>query len=470
MSGQPLQKVGDAKKFRDVYMATLQLQADINKKNFDANALYKRTGVVPTEILDYRSTSEKLADLLNLKIMLRSKLRQIADSRNAEDIAHNLSSDQLVFVSQRINAIIKDLKPKYKFGIPAEIFMAYIGQEMKKEEYNVLKENSLTTDGINEATDDPPDVTEEQLREYEEAERFAPPELSEAGATDVSTKSTREADTYDLTIPLPPIPLQGEKERRQDYLNKMFGPAGFFTKFGTGGKGQKAGASILDLIKIVKAYEKAGAIETMPKRTKIPLLEALFNNWDDIERLYELKGEGGAGEVGGAEGEGLRKIKGKGVDYTKGIEPLQKYAPLGQYYINQQKLKDDIITCCRADGRNVGEWRARRVSLPLANLVRKLVNKGKPTFDDLNELNDEDKHTLAEFIRKAKLDLDIPNSKIDREDLNQFEIMKGQIMAGNDSTELIKKFKLLIVKLCNDGRLPKGQGKGILLDLASLGY
>jgi hypothetical protein len=468
MSGQPLQKVGDAKKFRDVYMATLQLQADINRKNFDANALYKRTGVVPTEILDYRSTSEKLADLLNLKIMLRSKLRQIADARNAEDIAHNLSSDQLVFVSQRIDAIIKDLKPKYKFGIPTDIFMAYVGQEMKKAEYDVLKVNSLTTDGINEATDEPP--TDEQLKYYDAVEDFAP-EPSEAGATDVSTKSTREADTYDLTIPLPPIPLQGEKEKRQAYLNKMFGPSGFFTKFGTGGKGQKAGGSILDLIKIVKTYVNAGAIENMPNTKKIPLMEALVENWDDIERLYELKAEGGAGEVGGAEGEGLRrKIKGRGVDYTKGIEPLQKYAPLGQYYINQQKLKDDIITCCRADGRNVGEWKARRVSLPLANLVRKLVNKGKPTFDDLNELNEEDKHTLAEFIRRAKLDLDIPNSKIDREDLNQFEIMKGQIMAGNDSTELIKKFKLLIVKLCNDGRLPKGQGKGILLDLASLGY
>ena len=465
MSGQPLQKVGDAKKFRDVYMATLQLQADINKKNYDANALYKRTGVVPTEILDYRSTSEKLADLLNLKIMLRSKLRQIADARNAEDIAHTLSSDQLVFVSQRIDAIIKDLKPKYKFGIPTDIFMAYVGQEMKKAEYDVLKANSLTTDGINEATDDPPEL------DYSEVERFSPSALSEAGLTDVSTKSTREADTYNLTIPLPPVPLQDDRERRQDYLNKMFGPAGFFTKFGTGGKGQKAGGSILDLIKIVRAYQRAGAIETMPKTTKIPLMEALFNNWDDIERLYEIKAEGGAGEVGGAEGEGLRrKIKGRGVDYTKGIEPLQKYAPLGQYYINQQKLKDDIITCCRADGRNVGEWKARRVSLPLANLVRKLVNKGKPTFDDLNELNEEDKHTLAEFIRRAKLDLDIPNSKIDREDLNQFEIMKGQLLSGNDSKEMIKQFKLLIVKLCNQGRLPKGQGKELLMDLATLGY
>ena len=244
----------------------------------------------------------------------------------------------------------------------------------------------------------------------------------------------------------------------------------FFTKFGTGGKGQKAGGAVSDLAKIVRAYVSARAIKKMPTTTKIPLMEALVENWEDIERLYELRASG----AGGAEGEGLRRKKGrgiaKGVDYDKGIEPLQKYAPLGQYYINQQKLKDDIITCCRADGRNANDWKARRVSQSLANLIRKLVGKGKPTFDELSELSEEDKHTLAEFIRKAKLDLDIPNSKIDREDLNQFEIMKGQLLSGNDSKEMIKTFKLLIVKLCNQGRLPKGQSKELLLDLASLGY
>ena len=171
-----------------------------------------------------------------------------------------------------------------------------------------------------------------------------------------------------------------------------------------------------------------------------------------------------------------RTVQGRGVaverriDYSKGIDPLPKFAPIGNYFINLQKLKDDIVTCCRPNGKNVSEWKSIRVSLPLANVIRKLVNKGKPTFDEMSELNEEDKALFAEFIRKAKLEIDIPSSKIDREDLNQFEIMKGQIMAGNDSKEMIKDFKLLIVKLCNQGRLPKGQGKGILLDLASLGY
>jgi hypothetical protein len=166
-----------------------------------------------------------------------------------------------------------------------------------------------------------------------------------------------------------------------------------------------------------------------------------------------------------------RSIQGRGViDYSKGIDPLPKFAPIGNYFINLQKLKDDIVTCCRPNGKNVNEWKSIRVSLPLANVIRKLVNKGKPTFDELSELSEEDKALFAEFIRKAKLEIDIPSSKIDREDLSKFEIMKGQILSGQDNKEYIKEFKLLIVKLMHQGRLPKGQGKGILVELTELGY
>ena len=138
MSGQPLRHPNDATKFRKAYLATLNLQQEINKKNFDANALYKRTGVVPTEITDYRSTSEKIADLVNLRIMIRAQLRQIADAPNAEDIAQSLSADQLVFLSQHIDAIIKDLRPKNKFGVLKDIFMKYLENYMMKERANQL--------------------------------------------------------------------------------------------------------------------------------------------------------------------------------------------------------------------------------------------------------------------------------------------------------------------------------------------
>jgi hypothetical protein len=48
--------------------------------------------------------------------------------------------------------------------------------------------------------------------------------------------------------------------------------------------------------------------------------------------------------------------------------------------------------------------------------------------------------------------------------------MKGEIMSGNDSKELVKKFKILILKLSKQNVLPKNEVQEILEDLLSLGY
>jgi hypothetical protein len=53
---------------------------------------------------------------------------------------------------------------------------------------------------------------------------------------------------------------------------------------------------------------------------------------------------------------------------------------------------------------------------------------------------------------------------------HRFEVLKGEIMAGNDSPELTKEFKILILKLSEEGLLPKGEVRGLLLDLLRLGH
>jgi hypothetical protein len=69
-----------------------------------------------------------------------------------------------------------------------------------------------------------------------------------------------------------------------------------------------------------------------------------------------------------------------------------------------------------------------------------------------------------------RLNIPAPDKKKDEQDINQFEIMKGQIMAGNDSSKLHKDFKLLIIKLIGKKLLPKRQATDLLLELATLGY
>ncbi len=68
MSGQRNNKPMDASKARQAYMANLALEANINDKNLQANKIFIKTGVTPSQPIDNRTTSEKLADIQRLKI------------------------------------------------------------------------------------------------------------------------------------------------------------------------------------------------------------------------------------------------------------------------------------------------------------------------------------------------------------------------------------------------------------------
>jgi hypothetical protein len=48
--------------------------------------------------------------------------------------------------------------------------------------------------------------------------------------------------------------------------------------------------------------------------------------------------------------------------------------------------------------------------------------------------------------------------------------MKGEIMAGNDSKDLIKKFKVHLIKLSKMGSLPKKEVSEIMEELIEMGY
>jgi hypothetical protein len=77
-------------------------------------------------------------------------------------------------------------------------------------------------------------------------------------------------------------------------------------------------------------------------------------------------------------------------------------------------------------------------------------------------------------VKKAqigdRLSVPTPNKDDDDKDIHQYEVMKGEILSGNDNVEMVKKFKILIMKMMRKELLPKSQAKDILLDLATLGY
>ena len=205
--------------------------------------------------------------------------------------------------------------------------------------------------------------------------------------------------------------------------------------------------------------------------------EELNNAIREINRRLRPIGWGEENPVG--VGEGLHRIKGRGIiadnaDYSEGVMSTNHYVPFGRFFINTHKLNDNIIAIKRPTGGNISGMPVERITSGLGEVLRTITGGGQPNFHQLEKLSQDEKVYLHKIAKHSnildRLSIPTPNKDDDDKDINQFEIMKGEVLAGNDSTELVKKFKLLIIKMTKKDLLPKGHAKELLLELATLGY
>jgi hypothetical protein len=161
--------------------------------------------------------------------------------------------------------------------------------------------------------------------------------------------------------------------------------------------------------------------------------------------------------------------------YDKGIMESPRFVKFGRYLVNNHKLtKDDILTLKQPSGGMLVEFPSVRVSKGLATVIKKMIGGGVPSYNELNGLSEPEKVYLHKISSKAnildKFSIPAPSKDQQEKDIHEFEVLKGEIMAGNDSKELIKKFKLHLMKLSKNGSLPKKEVSEIMEELLQLGF
>jgi hypothetical protein len=162
--------------------------------------------------------------------------------------------------------------------------------------------------------------------------------------------------------------------------------------------------------------------------------------------------------------------KGMKVDVTQGILPTAKYVPFGSYIINKRKLEDGVLMIKRHTGQSINDIRSKRISNNMRNVFKKISGGEIPSFNDYEKLDDDEREYLQFVARRSNLldKLNVPAPKKDKTEqlINQFEIMRGQIMAGNDSQELLRKFKQIILEMSERKLIPRSQMLELLTEIA----
>jgi hypothetical protein len=176
-------------------------------------------------------------------------------------------------------------------------------------------------------------------------------------------------------------------------------------------------------------------------------------------------------------GKGLRRkkprISGTGVKPAK-VAPIERYGRIGDHIIKLQPLEKNILTINTPNGWAVKGLPSKTISSNLVNVFKEIVGEGVPKYSSIEDLTEGEKDFLNKIARITKIEDRVKVKTPTKTDLdklvNRFEILKGEICAGNNSNELVKEFKKIIMTLSNEGMLPKGQAREILMDLVSLGF
>lgn len=216
-------------------------------------------------------------------------------------------------------------------------------------------------------------------------------------------------------------------------------------------------------------YNGYGSRRDISRQEKINNLSLLLAD------LYQ-SGDWVPGKFGISQGFGITRPIKKRVGRPKGsgVGKHLHYTAFGQSEINKDRLKDGILTIRRGSKGKYLDVPSRHVSTKFQNVINSIIGGGVPSFNDMSSLDEEEKIYLNKIIKKAgledKLSIPAPSKDQQEKDIHNFEVLKGQILSGNDSQELVKRFKLLIRKLSRQGLLPKAEVNDLLDTLLDLGY
>ena len=162
------------------------------------------------------------------------------------------------------------------------------------------------------------------------------------------------------------------------------------------------------------------------------------------------------------------------VDKSQGVQASPRYISFGKHVINKKKLGDGILSIRTKSGANIAASPVRHISQNMKIVVDKIIGGAIPSYEELSKLTEEEKAYLHKVSKQAdildKFSIPAPSKDQEEKEIHEYEVMRGEIMSGNDNKELIKKFKFLIIKLSRRGALPKKEVTDILSELIELGY
>jgi hypothetical protein len=193
------------------------------------------------------------------------------------------------------------------------------------------------------------------------------------------------------------------------------------------------------------------------------------------------------------EGTGLkpkrRVVRGGGIERNSSA----RWVDFGRYCIHVPSLKTYVLCVKYPSLASIPDLPKVDLSEELRDFLLDLTSGGNPRNPPGSQsaridqrlyaaLSKEDKHLFDTLAHRAQVDEQL-GLRLDKnlwepkgvsggyppeDDLKQFEIVRGEIIAGNDAPELLEQLKKFVLKFLRDGTLSKTEAADLLGELSAV--
>lgn len=335
-------------------------------------------------------------------------------------------------------------------------------------------------------------ITQNALRNVEEEMLYDTQSLYSGIQPGASSASTGTAN-------LPNLPPYQSSMYSEDEIRQLIGikkaPAAIYSVakaiFGTDQPTERAeeifnqlGLSQKEMTQIQDAARNLGPATTKPK----PNLELMSELAPYITRFRNFTAEQ-------LKMKGSVDKDGNNIDYSKNIPLLKQKVeeiskatfglgikkdnrtrketttPFGVLQINLDKLKQNKLKLTYNNNNMVKEIKLSDISNDFKKMVEDILNKKKFSEVKYNKLSDDEKLMYKVMLKKSRVagDIDVRLDSLGTPSIeklkNEWEVINGQIMAGNNNATLVKRAKQIIQEFINKKIITKAQGVDILMNL-----
>ena len=173
-------------------------------------------------------------------------------------------------------------------------------------------------------------------------------------------------------------------------------------------------------------------------------------------------------------------IKGKGFRHTRikvggglQVEERPTYAHFGRFIIHVPHLVDKSVFNVKYPSRgSIPAIKPLTISEDYRDFILDILDNGKMNERLLNKLPDSEIRHFEKVVTGAglleTLKLKKGRTDEDKKDLDRYNLLRGEVDAGNNSEKVIKELRALVVKFINDGRVHKNEGYNLLIELSVL--